>query len=310
MALATPQLSAPQQGSLKRFSAVRDSQAASPSGTNVSAILRVKSHRRWSRDTTGAEITAATVAVVTNTDIQLTAGALERTVVITGKPVREIIREINALDTATGLRPWRAGYADVHPNHQLASAVNFGATSSLLGQNEPGLAVSDSINQLFLSVGGDFARDGAGDRVPEYIDTGYIYNKDPANNPNQVGRGGGIAADQGEDILPLRRSAFGTGRDDLDRELNPASPRFDTVVQRITHNLAVGAEAIVFRILEYDFQQNASTVVWSTQNANTVQEIAVPNVRTRGPAYIVAQGAALGAITAGVMTVEGVRRTA
>ncbi len=194
--------------------------------------------------------------------------------------------------------------------------------ASSLGYVDSVAAVQATIETVFIGVGTDESNRGQGNFLPDGFDTLYDYPltnltaglADPA--PSQIGRSGGIDADQGEDLLPQRRSAFPAlnGSAALFQEGSSAALRFETVVDAIWTDIIVpdGGNPdvpIIARIFDGE-----GTLVWS-QLGGAIPPIhfVPPSVAVRGPAYITVGGDGSGvdnAITTGTVTVTGFTRRA
>ena len=300
MALATPPLLQQKVAAIasrKRFVETR--------AFNASELLRIKFNPDWSESAVaGVAATAATVEVDA-TDIILETNALtDRSVTFTAKTIGAVLDEINATQ-ADGTNRWRAGLSDVGPTVVDVPAV-LSATAAMDGYVDS-LALLDSvILAVYVAAGTDRSNRGEGYFLPDGFNTNYDYPLDPANNPGQVGRSGGIDASQGEDFLPQRRSAFRNSPAALAQERYPSASRFITTVDSILNAGIV----TLGTLLTYSIAEIDGTVKWSTTVAETVTEIVVPHVECRGPAFLTVAEPAATAITAGTVTMQGDIRVA
>ena len=301
MSLATAPLRATvlaAAGSRKRFSEVR--------AFNADVALHVRFNPDWSEGlTTSVAALAATVEVdATNIILEVDA-ASDRDVAHAGKTVQELVDEINAAQ-ADGTSRWRAGLGDVRPNEETVPLV-LSAADAMLGYKDS-VAIISAATVLRLAAGTDRGDRGRGYFLPDGFNTLYDYGISGPPNPvaPNIGRTGGISADQGEDILKSRRSAFRASPAALAQDINPSCSRFLTVVDAITNNaLATTGTSLIYTI--FDGEDN---VLWSTRQLEAVSEIAVPNVRTRGPAFLTVVGDTGAAFTAGSVGMYGDIRVA
>lgn len=316
MALVKAPLRATQVASVggqKRFAVVRDSQA-SVNTVGRDELFRVKFNPDWSEGLTpGVAAAAATVEIDATNIILDVDGALDRNIAHAGLTVQQMIDAINATESDNTNR-WRAGLADAAPNVVATPAVM--AAQDVMQGYIDSVAVSHTpIEVVFIGVGSDRSNRGEGDFLPDGFNTLYDYPLDPAANPGDVGRTGGIDAGQGEDVLSQRRSAFRKSPAQLAQERHPSQALFLTTVDAITTNIAVpdGANPDV-PILAQIFD-GSGTLVWSQLGSATPPVyFAPPGVTVRGPAYVTVGGNGTeigdGAITTGIVTVEGFTRKA
>ena len=303
-------------GGAKRFSVTRKS-LLSTATPGFDSILRVRFNADWSEGLTASVSAAAATVEVDATDIILDVdGSLDRAVTFAGKTVQELIDEINATQGTTRLtNRWRAGLADTAPNLVVVPKV-AAAADAMLGYLE-GLSIGNGNDEVvFAAVGTDRGDRGAGNFLPDGFNTGYSYPIQDVVTPvaPNVGRTGGISADQGEDVLASRRSAFRQSPALLAQEINPSAARFETVVDAIWTDIIVPDAGnpdvpIIAKIFDGE-----GTLVWS-QKGGAVPPIhfTPPNVTVRGPAYITVGGDGSGtddAITDGSFTATGFTRRA
>jgi hypothetical protein len=289
-------------GSRKRFSEVR--------AFNADVSLHVKFNPDWAEGLTpGVAALAATVEVdATNIILEVDA-ASDRNVAHATKSVQTLIDEINATQS-DGTNRWRAGLGDVRPG-VVTTPLVLSAANSLLGYLGS-VSIIAAATTLHLAVGTDRSNRGEGYRIPDAFNTLYDYPltrltgglADPL--PSQVGRGGGVDSNQGEDILPQRRSAFRNSPAARAREINPSASRFLTVVDAITNN----ALATTGTLLQYTLTEEDGNVVWSQEELEAVTFIDVPSVVCRGPAYLTVVGDTGAAFTAGEVGMTGDIRVA
>ena len=310
MTIATPPLRQTQVaavGSRKRFSATR--------AFNASVLLRIKFNPDWSEGLVSGVAAAAATVEVDATDLILEVDASsDRSVTFTAKTIATVLDEINATQGAGTSRPtnrWRAGLADVGPS--VVDVPDVAAAANAMLGYEDGLAILDSvINAVYVGIGTDRSNRGAGYFLPDGFNTLYDYPltrltgglADPLTS--QVGRAGGVSASQGEDVLSQRRSAFRKSPAALAQERHPSASRFITTIDTILNaGMVTTGTLLTYSIAEID-----GVVKWSTTVAETVQEIDVPRVECRGPAFITVAEPAATAITAGTVTVLGDQRVA
>ena len=306
MALATPPLLQQKVfaiASRKRFVETR--------AFDASVLLRIKFNPDWSESqVAGTAATAATAAVdATDIDLEVNAAA-DRSVTFTGKTIGAILDEISATQS-DGTNRWRAGLADVGPTVVDALSVQ-NAANVMLGYEDSLILLDLVKNAVYVAAGTDRSNRGEGYFLPDGFNTNYDYPlqgqtggvADPL--PSQVGRAGGIDASQGEDLLPQRRSAFRNSPAALAQERYPSASRFITTVDSILNaGMVTTGTLLTYSIAEID-----GTVIWSTTVAETVQEIVVPHVECRGPAFLTVAEPAATAITAGTVTMQGDIRVA
>jgi hypothetical protein len=92
----------------------------------------------------------------------------------------------------------------------------------------------------------------------------------------------------------------------LAQERYPSASRFITTIRTILNaGMVTTGTLLTYSIAEID-----GVVKWSTTVAETVQEIDVPDVECRGPAFVTVAEPAATAITAGNVTVLGDMRVA
>ncbi len=297
-------LSINQVAGQKRFGTVRNSQAA-VGAQDRDAILRIRWNPDWSESQTdGTAMTAATVdADATNIVLADQVGT-ERSIAHAGLTVRQMVDEINV--KASSRRPWRAGFADVDPNVAVTPATIGAAISAEIGYEGDSVPLNHSTTGvLWISPGFDGSGRGTGHDFPDAFDTDYDYPVTTA------GRGGGISANLGEDILPGKASRFGTGQTQLAAERYPTRPVFETVITSFSHSLTtVGAENLVVEVYEDTGPGGASTPIWGIEIPEATAEQTVPNVRTSGAAYVKVSSKSAGAFTAGSFAMRGFIRMA
>lgn len=319
MSLATAPLRQTQVaavGGAKRFSVVRKSLLSSAT-SGFDSILRIRFNPDWSEGLVSSVAALAATVEVDATDIILEVDASsDRTVTFSGKTVQELIDEINATQGTTRLtNRWRAGLADTAPNVVVAPKV-AAAADAMTGYVD-GLSIGNGDDEVvFLAVGTDRGDRGAGNFLPDGFNTLYSYPIQDVVTPvaPNVGRTGGISADQGEDVLASRRSAFRQSPALLAQDINPSAARFETVVDAIWTDIIVpdGGNPdvpIVAKIFDGE-----GTLVWSQKGGATPPiHFTPPNIAVRGPAYITVGGDGSGtddAITDGLVTVTGFTRRA
>lgn len=295
------------QAGMKPF-AVRRRRLAVPTDPETDSVLRVKWNPDWEQGTTpGLKVVSATVEVgAVNIELRIN-GPVARSIAWAGKTAQQLVDEINA-PMADGSRYWRAGLGDNQPEN-VNSLDTLAPENILLGYNDS-VALKHSHNFLvYASNGYDESGKGVGDFQPQPYDMDYNYPIQTAAGtpPSTVGRGGGISARQGEDILPQKASRFGTNNIRLAKERHPANTVFETIVQSVGHDLTFGiAEPVRIAI----YQGGGMGLVWATILNIGETEIVVPDVKVRGPAYVAAQGTGAAAITGGGLNVRGLQRVA
>ncbi len=297
-----------ERGGEKPFSLTKVAGATPPDPT-VQALAYVKWNPDWEEGLTpGVKAEAATVEVDATNIILRVDGALDRNIAHAGLSAREVVEAVE--EPQNGARRWRAGIGD----RESDSSTVFVAQAELnamVGQDELGVPLESGLGFFMLvGVGNRFSREGGGNTLPGMFNTPYDYPRGGLVSPTQVGRGGGIAADQGEDVLPQRASKFGTANRTLAREGNSARPKFEVFVRSISHNLVAGAgEDLRVQLFEGDPLVNVPIWQHFIPAGSPEPEILVPNVRCANAAYLQIFGAGFGNIV-GQATMRGITRAA
>ena len=291
----------------KRFEERRNSQA-SPGDQDADAVLRIRYNPDWSQNTVGNPTALATVEVDATNIILRVDGVIERNVAWAGLSARQLVDAVNA-PNADGSRYWRAGLADALDVQVNALAV-MAPQNAMVGYIGDSVPIHHSSGLfVYVSPGFDESERGQGDFNPQPFDMDYEYaiQTSPGVPASAVGRGGGIDARQGEDILPQKASRFGTANIRKAKEVHPANTIQETIVRSISHSLTTaGTENILFTIYE-DGDPNP---IWQTEVPEATLEVLVPDVRTRGPARLNVNAKAFGAFTAGIVVMRGITRAA
>lgn len=258
-------------------------------------------------------MTGATIETTADTVILNVGFGVDKTVSwAAGRTVQSVIDEINQRDPSTRARRWKAGVGDINPQTIIGAGAGepSAAADAALGYEDALYPTASPGNFLYVAAGTDRANRGGGAFLPLYDDTDYDYPIVNTAVPAQgVGRGGGIDADLGEDILRNRRSAFGVDSPLLEnraQEANPAFLKFESVLENVTTDVEFGA-AENRRISVYSWRN--STPVYQAIVGGSGPVSVSMNVAVVGPVFVELSGAAFGAPSAtGTYSISGAIR--
>lgn len=292
---------------MRPFSRTVDTQAAAGSEAK-DATVRVKFNPDWSDGLTPGTPAAAATVEVDGVNIILRVDAvIERNVPHGGgATVQTMIDAINA-PAANGARYWRAGKQDGIGRLITGGLAVFGPVNAMTGYLDSVPLTHNLNNFAYAGINVDMSERGAPEyTIPHGLDADYVYNIQtaPGTPVSAVGRAGGIAADQGEDILPQRASIFRTSNWRREREVRPANPKFVTRAMWLTHNLtSVGAAACRFLF----YKDDGDPIAIHTEIVpEATHEVPLPNIECVGPMFVGVNKTDNAAFTGGGFTIHGV----